>query len=174
MTTQIRFEDWASSHGPEGIRELDTFFRGVAEARYVVRRVTRIVDEQARGEGLDPLEHQLLLQLFGFKGGPMRINELADRLDVPAAVASRLVKGLEERGYVQRKKSSSDRRVTDVFLLPDGEQACVAIWEKVRFRMEYFQQLLPDDAKRLALSVFGFYVGAALEFVDTDGNDDGR
>lgn len=168
MTTQIRYEDWAESHGPDGIRELDTFFRGVAEARYVVRRVTRIVDEQARSEGFDPLEHQLLIQLFGFGGGPMQINQLADRLDVPAAVASRLVKALEERGCVQRRKSSTDRRVTDVFLLPEGQHACVTIWEKVRFRMEYFQQLLPEDAKRLAMSVFGFYVGAALEFVDAE------
>ena len=169
MSPQIRFEEWATSHSPDGIVEFDTFFRGVAEARYVVRRVTRIVDEQARGQGLDPLEHQLLIQLFGAGGRPLRVNQLAERLDVPAAVASRLVKSLEERGFVERQKSGSDRRVTDVYLLEPGKDVCVAIWERVRVRMEYFQQLLDEEAKKLALSVFGFYVGAALEFVDEGG-----
>ncbi|MPZ88633.1 MAG: MarR family transcriptional regulator [Nitriliruptorales bacterium] len=166
MTSYIRYEDWANSHGPGGITEFDAFFKGVAEARYVIRRVTRIVDEQARLQALEPLEHQLLIQLFGAEGRTLNVNRLGDRIDVPAAVASRLVKGLEERSLVKRRKSEIDRRVTDVHLTQRGRDLCVTVWENVRPHMEYFQKLLDDEAKRIALAVFGFYVGVAHEFTD--------
>ena len=166
MTALVRFSEWVDSHGPEGITEFDTFFRGVAEARYVVRRVTRIVDEQARTHGLDPLEHQLLIQLFGARTHRMSVNQIATRLDVPAAVASRLVKRLEEEGYLERTKSETDRRVTNVTLTDAGRDVCVAIWEDVRFHVEYFQKQLDDESKQIALAVFGFYVGVALDFIE--------
>lgn len=166
MTPVVRFSDWVDSQGPEGITEFDTFFHGVAEARYVIRRVTRIVDEQAREHGLDPLEHQLLIQLFGARPHEMSVNQIAARLDVPAAVASRLVKRLEEYGHLERRKSEADRRVTNVSLTDSGRCVCVAIWEDVRFHVDYFQKQLDDEAKQIALAVFGFYVGVALDFVD--------
>ena len=165
MSTVVRFEDWVDSHGPDGITEFDDFFRGVAEARYVVRRVTRIVDEQARNHGLDPLEHQLLIQLFGAPEHARGVSQLALRLDVPSAVASRLVKRLEGSGHVARSKSDGDRRVTIVTLTDPGRQACVEIWEDVRFHVDYFQRQLDDESKQVALAVFGFYVGVALDFI---------
>lgn len=165
MPLSGRHAHWAQSHGPDGIEELDDFFRGVAEARYVIRRITRIVDEHARSYSIDPLAHQLLIQLFG-ASSPLSINRLAERLDVSAAVASRLAKDLETRELVLRNKSEIDRRVTDVSLTASGREACVAIWEKAREPMKTFQDTLSDDDKEIALAVFAFYVGAP---VDLDG-----
>jgi DNA-binding MarR family transcriptional regulator len=169
VSEYIRFEEWQRSHGPEGIHHLDAFFRRVSEARYVIRRVTRIVEKQARRHALEPLEHQLLIQLFGAQGRTLNVNRLGERLDVPAAVASRLVKGLEGRGLVERHKSTVDRRVTDVHLTEDGVQVCVQVWQDVRVHMVFFQKQLDDETKRIALSVFGYYVGAALDFAGEPG-----
>ena len=157
------YQKWVQSHGPEGITELPDFFRGIAEARYIIRRVIRIVDEEARRHRLDPLEHQVLIQLLGAEEQVLNINRVAERLDVPAAVASRLVKRLEERGYVVRRKSRRDRRVTDVRITDAGQSVCVDIWEDVWVHIDEFQRQLGVDAKRLALSVFGFYVGLSLD-----------
>ena len=169
MTNYIRFEEWANSHGPDGITELDEFFNGVAQARYVIRRVTRIVDEQARTQSLEPLGHQLLIQLFGAEGHTLNVNSLGHRLDVPPAVASRLIKALESRGMVERRKSEIDLRVTDVYLTDTGMAICVTIWENLRPHMEYFQKLLDDETKRIALAVFGYYVGVRLKFTNEPG-----
>lgn len=166
MGALVRFTEWQESHGPDGVTEFDAFFRGVAEARYVVRRVTRIVDEQARAHDLDPLEHQLLIQLFGADGGEMSVNQIATRLDVPPAVASRLIKRLEGASLVRRRKSESDRRVTKVSIAEPGRELCLAVWNDVRFHIDYFQRQLDEESKRVALAVFGFYVGIALDFVD--------
>lgn len=164
MSPVLRYDQWLNSHGPGGVTELHTFFRGVAEARYVIRRVIRIVDEQARGQGLDPLEHQLLIQLFGAPAEHLIVKEIAHRLDVPAAVSSRLVTQLQERGFVERAKSDTDLRVTEVHITDRGREACVAVLEDVRFHIDYFQRQLDETAKQLALGVFGMYVGLAIDF----------
>ena len=58
------------------------YFESVAEARYVLRKVFRIVEEQAKSADLDPLAHQALIQIYGSPRMELRVNELADRLDI--------------------------------------------------------------------------------------------
>ncbi len=41
------------------------YFLGIAQARSVVRRVIQIVEECAKGRGLESLPHQVLVQVFG-------------------------------------------------------------------------------------------------------------
>lgn len=160
----LRFDQWVGSYGPDGIVQFDEFFRGVAHARYVVRRVIRIVDEQAKRNGLDPLEHQLLIQVYGSENQVLRVSRLAERLDVPAALASRLVNRLAVQGFVGRRKSDTDRRVTEVYITEAGKQKCIEIWEQLKIHIDYFQQQLDEHEKQLALGIFGFYVGVALDF----------
>jgi DNA-binding MarR family transcriptional regulator len=167
---QLRLQDWFTSHSEDGILQYHEFFRGVAQARYVLRRVMRIVDEQAKIEGLDPLEHQLLLQLYGSEHLVLGVNKLAARLDVPAAVVSRLLKRLESRALVERRQSGVDRRGTNVFITDAGKNACVAIWHRLKLHVDYFQKQLTEDEKLLALGVFGFYVGVAMDPVPADEN----
>lgn len=164
----LRLEDWFSSHGEDGIIQYHEFFRGVAQARYVLRKVVRIVDEQAKSEGLEPLEHQLLLQLYGSQQLVLGASKLASRLDVPAAVVSRMLKSLQARGLVERRRSGTDRRGTDVFITDAGKNQCIAIWDRVKLHVDYFQKQLTEDEKLLALGVFGFYVGVAMNPVRAD------
>jgi DNA-binding MarR family transcriptional regulator len=160
---RLRLQDWFTSHSEDGILQYHEFFRGVAQARYVLRKVMRIVDEQAKSEGLDPLEHQLLLQLYGSDQLMLGVNRLATRLDVPAAVVSRMLKRLESRALVERRQSDADRRGTNVFITDAGQSACITIWHGVKLHVDYFQKQLTEDEKRLALGVFGFYVGVAMD-----------
>jgi len=63
------FYDWIakSRNEPDMLhsRGFEEYFHGVSEARYVIRKVFRIVDDQAKQAGLEPLEHQALIQIFG-------------------------------------------------------------------------------------------------------------
>ena len=52
----------ANGKGSERRNDFQRYFHGIAKARYVIRKVIRIVDEQAKKAGLDPLEHQALIQ----------------------------------------------------------------------------------------------------------------
>lgn len=146
-------------NGELDLEKTQRYFQAVAHARYVIRRVMRIVDEQAKREMLEPLEHQTLIQVCGAKGGPIRINELADRLDIVPAFASRLVRNLEAEGLVARGRSDKDRRVTLVTVTPKGARLLDRINDKVHLYVGVFKDQLSDEARSDAFSVFAFYVG---------------
>ncbi len=75
------------------------YVRGVADARFVIRRVFRIVDERGKNHGLDPLEHQALIQIYGARDGDVRVGTVAERLDISPAFASKIVKALVPRTW---------------------------------------------------------------------------
>lgn len=135
------------------------YFQSVAHARYVIRKVMRIVDDQAKREALEPLEHQTLIQVCGAQQGPIQINELAERLDIVPAFASRLVRVLESKGLVERGRTNEDRRVTLVSVTEEGIEVLQRIDERVRLHVGVFKDQLSEEARVAAFSIFGFYVG---------------
>ena len=138
------------------------YVSGIAEARYAIRRVFRIVDEQAKAVGLEPLEHQALLQVYGSPEQMLHVNSLARRLDVAPAFASRMVRRLESKQYVSRRPSTTDRRVIEVHMEDPGREVIHAIDAAVRVHVEYFQTQLPLASKHTALHIMAFYVGLDL------------
>lgn len=135
------------------------YVHGISQARYVTRKVFRIVDEEAKRVGLDPLEHQALLQAFGAGSPSLTVSQLAERLDIAPAFGSRVVKDLVKKGLVERRGEAADRRVTRVEVTPAGEQLLRDIDRAVHVHVEYFQSQLTDDQREAALAIFAFYVG---------------
>lgn len=138
-------------------------FEAIAEARYVTRRIARIVDEQAKREGLEPLAHQALLQVYGARDGAIQVNDLAERLDIVPAFASRLVRELEEKGLVERERSDRDRRVTLVRATGRAGDILASVDEQVHLHVGFFQRQLSDSERLAALRIFAFYVGVDLD-----------
>src|SRR5258708_37057225 len=87
------------------------YFHGVAQARYLLRKVFRLIEEEAKRAGVDPLAHQALIQIYGSEDGALRVKELAERLDIAPAFASSLVKQLAAQGYISRARDKQDARV---------------------------------------------------------------
>ena len=150
--------------------EHDAYFEGVARARYIIRRTFRIFDEVARGANLEPLQHQALIQIVGgsVTEGPLPVSRIADRLDVTAAFASRLVQDLEAKGFVQRKPSTSDGRVILVEATEPGRECLLRVSEGLRRHVTYFHSQLSAEDRAAALTVMAFYVGVPLVDADVD------
>jgi DNA-binding MarR family transcriptional regulator len=163
MSTMMEaFYDWIALEGPQRQRNFHRYFAGVAQARFVIRNILRIVDEQARKAGLEPLQHQALIQVFG-ASEPLQVNDVAARLGIAPAFASRLVRELENQGCITRSASDRDRRVTLVAATPEGERVLAEIDESVHLHVEYFQSQLSEEERAAALVIFAFYVGASPE-----------
>lgn len=158
------FYDWIAKarNEPDMLhsRGFEDYFHGVAEARYVIRKVFRIVDDQAKQAGLEPLEHQALIQIFG-SPKPLRVIEIAERLDIPPAFASRLAIGLEKKGLVTRSRSGEDKRSTHVEATDAARDVLAGIDQLVGVHVDYFQKQLSEAKRASALGIFAFYVGAA-------------
>ncbi|MFB9127543.1 MarR family transcriptional regulator [Paraburkholderia dipogonis] len=138
------------------------YFIGVAEARYVLRKVFRIVEDQAKKFGLDPLAHQALIQIYGSPSMELQVNQIASRLDITAAFSSSLVTLLVEKDLVIRRRGDQDQRVTYVAMTPHGREVMDAIDENVKFHVDYFVSQLSAEERESALSILMFYVGAKL------------
>jgi DNA-binding MarR family transcriptional regulator len=140
-------------------QDFKAHFQGVAEARYVIRKVFRIVDDGAKKAGLDPLEHQALIQIFASRE-PVRVIALAERLDIPPTFASRLAINLEEKGFASRSRSREDRRTTIVEATDAGRGILGAIDRTVSIQVDNFMSERTDAQRASALGVLALYVGA--------------
>src|SRR3954471_6264097 len=103
-----------------GTADRRPYFRGVAQARYVLRKVFRLVEEEAKRAGIDPLAHQALIQIYGSAAAALKVKDVAERLDITPAFASSLVKTLVTRGFLATKRDKNDSRVTWVQVTKEG------------------------------------------------------
>jgi DNA-binding MarR family transcriptional regulator len=169
MTEMMRdLFSWLDTSGVPRNQDFHRYAQSIANARYVIRRVFRIVDEQARAMDLDPLEHQALLQIYGFDGDSPSVSGIAERLDIAAAFASRLIKGLETRGLVNRVPLATDRRVTVAEITKEGVALLRQVDEAVHLHVKYFQSQLSDHERMDSLMIFAFYVGLESDSVVAD------
>ena len=135
------------------------YFVDVAEARYILRRVFRIAEEQAKAAGLEPLTHQALIQIYGSPERRLRVNGLAERLDIKPAFASAMLTRLEADGLIYRQRDTADHRVTWVQVTETAVEKLVQIDSAVDFHVRYFAAQLDRESRERALSTLKFYVG---------------
>lgn len=155
-----RFVEWTDTDRQVWSYEFHDYMQIVAQARYVIRKVQRIIDECVRSNGLEPLEHQALIQIYGAADHKLPIGHLAERLDIVSALASRLVQQLEGRGLVRRTPSLRDRRATYVGTTPKGVARLYAIVEDVHHEVGYFRSKLTPPERQAAHEIVAFYVGS--------------
>lgn len=135
------------------------YFMTVAQVRYIMRKVFRMVDEYAKGLGLDPLAHQALLQVYGSPNQALRVGALAERLDIVKPFASNLVTSLVNAGLLKRGADADDMRVTLVGLTEQGRALCHQIDTGARLRVDALIERLSPKERKFALSSLTFYAG---------------
>lgn len=102
--------------------------RDLAWFRYNLRRFVRFSENAARGCGVTPQQHQLMLGVAAFTDrSRATISELAEFLQERNNSVVGLVERAVESGLVRRQPGDVDRRQVIVSLTPKGE----AILEKL-------------------------------------------
>lgn len=95
--------------------------RRLAWFRYRVRCFLRFSERVARGCGITPQQHQLLLGVAGYTGrGWATISELAEFLQGRHNAVVGLVQRAAERGLVRKAQGEKDRRFVKVHLTRRG------------------------------------------------------
>ena len=97
-------------------------YRSLAEVRYHVRRFLTFSESAVRAAGVEPQQHQLLLVLKALTPEQKpNIRAIAQRLLIQHNSAVELVRRSVERGLVERRTSSHDRREASLHLTPVGQ-----------------------------------------------------
>jgi DNA-binding MarR family transcriptional regulator len=87
---------------------------------------------------------------------------VADRLDIPPAFASKLVKSLTGKQLVSVAVSPLDQRVSHLSATPAGAALLAEIDADVRVHVDFFTRGLTAEQKNAALAIFAFYVGTPV------------
>jgi len=96
-------------------------YRALADFRHELRRFQHFSEEAARGVGLEPQQHQLLLAVRGMPAGTAAtVGALAERLQLRHHSTVELVDRSEARGLVRRAPHPADRRQVVVTLTAGG------------------------------------------------------
>lgn len=112
----------------------------LAHFRYRLRLFLRFSERAARGAGITPLQHQLLLGAAGFTGrGWATISELAECLQMRHNAVVALVGRAAQAGLVRKRPSTRDRREVRVELTAKGRRILGTLTrlhqrELIRFR----------------------------------------
>jgi DNA-binding MarR family transcriptional regulator len=97
-------------------------YRPLGDFRRALREFLAFSEAGARAHGLTSQQHQALLAIKAHDGpGPITVSELADRLLIKTHSAVGLVARLVDRGLLERRASSADRRRVQLILRPQGE-----------------------------------------------------
>lgn len=84
------------------------------------------------------------------ESGPMRMSDLAERLEIVPRTATTRVDGLEQAGFVQRTPDPDDRRSIRVAVTADGQDLLARLAQQRRRSAErLFASLAPDDRSEL-------------------------
>jgi DNA-binding MarR family transcriptional regulator len=106
---------------------------------------------EAAGVSLDRPAMSVLLTLYT-ADGPLRIGEIAERMQVVGPHVTRQVQGLERRGLVHRLGDPDDRRASLIAPTEEGT----------------------DAAKRYSASMIGWFMQAVADWSDHDRDELGR
>ena len=101
----------------------DPLLRTLADFRYEVRRFLSFSESAALATGLQPQQHQLLLQVAGApEGTAVTIAYAAERLGLKHNSTVELVNRSAREGLLTRKTDASDRRRAILHLTQKGRQ----------------------------------------------------
>jgi DNA-binding MarR family transcriptional regulator len=125
----------------------DADYSALAEFRHRLRVFLAFSEAQARGAGLNPQQHQLLLAVRGFGGDGPSVGALAERLLLRHHSVVELIDRLEKRGLVERRRGASDRRVAHVSITREGARLLREL--SVAHRAE-LRRAAPELARALA------------------------
>ena len=93
-------------------------FEVLADFRYQIRKFVRFSEQIARQHGIKPQQYQLLLQIKGYPGRDWAtVGELAERLQAQHHGVVALISRCEKLGFVERRRSSEDRRRIEVRMI---------------------------------------------------------
>ncbi|HZI75978.1 MAG TPA: MarR family transcriptional regulator, partial [Gemmatimonadales bacterium] len=86
-------------------------------------QITRTLDAELREEhDLTLGEYDVLLRLVRAPDRTLRMTEIAQRILISPSGLTRVVDGLEEKGWVQRRRDSDDARVVRARLTDAGRE----------------------------------------------------
>lgn len=104
----------------DAISNNDAALRVLRQFRLVFGAVRRHFSQMEKSAGVGGAPIWAMSLIAQHPG--MRVSQLAQAMDIHPSTASNLVRALMDAGYVHSEKSSTDKRVAELYPLPAGHK----------------------------------------------------
>jgi DNA-binding MarR family transcriptional regulator len=124
-------------------------------------QITTVLDAELReSHGLTWAEYDVLLRLAKATGRTLTMTELAKRIMISPSGLTRVVDGLERKGFVKRSRSNDDARVVSASLTDAGrDKVKRAAQTHLRGIRDHFTSRLSDAQLKAVASALQVITG---------------
>jgi DNA-binding MarR family transcriptional regulator len=124
---------------------VDADYKALAQFRHAMRVFQRFSEQAARGAGLTPAQHQLLLSVRGHPGGqPPAISDIAESLQLRHHSVVELIDRAESAALVRRATDRVDQRKQRIMLTPRGRTVLEKLSAVHRDELRRFRREMVD------------------------------
>ena len=111
--------------------------KAMFDACYQAKRIRDLLPALPEGVTASYIHYLDTIETLERQGTQVKISDISDTLNLPRPGVSRVVKEMEEKGYLSKHTAPTDGRITYITLTPAGKQL------SQRYNEQYFQQLAP-------------------------------
>lgn len=97
----------------------DYYESALLRLRRIVSYLSVLYEEAIQQHDLTPVQFEVLL--FVDSSEPCSVSDVADFMVVDKSTSSRVLRGIQERGFIEVEHDSADRRRRKVSLTADGK-----------------------------------------------------
>ena len=107
------------------------------DACYQAKRARELLPELPKGVSSSYIHYLDTIERLERQGVRVKVSDISDALNIPRPGVTRTVKEMEQRGYLEKKTSPDDGRVTYLSLTEHGKEL------SEKYNENYFNELLP-------------------------------
>ena len=114
--------------------------RGSIGARigFISRKSKNYFNQVVSEEGLFAGQHHIIMMLE--RVGCATVSQIAEEMRTTSATASVSIKRLEKAGFVEKRSSESDARITKIYLTDKA----LAVTQRIKAKMDEAEESLPQ------------------------------
>ena len=128
------------------------------DACYQAKRTRDMLPPLPEGVRASFIQYLDVIQSLERKGIQVKVSDLSDAMELPRPGVTRIVKEMEEKGYLKKMASEADGRVTYIAVTRKGTNL------SQKYDEQYFKSLLPymeeisdEDAECMIRTIEKFY-----------------
>lgn len=111
--------------------------KALLDACYQAKRARELLPELPKGVSSSYIHYLDTIERLERQGVRVKVSDISDALNIPRPGVTRTVKEMEQRGYLEKKTSPDDGRVTYLTVIESGKRLSGT------FNGQVFAQLAP-------------------------------
>ena len=111
--------------------------KAMFDACYQAKRIRDLLPALPKGVTPSYIHFLDIIETLERQGTEVKVSDISDALNIPRPGVTRTVKEMESKGYLCKRGSQRDGRITYITITPAGKEL------SHRYNQQYFQRLAP-------------------------------